>query len=295
MRLPLYALFAAAAVIRRRNETDTSTKLETVYLVMAILYFCVAASEVFGIGAAYKQSIRLVRYYFYAQCTSAVVVTAAEVLRIVVHFTDKSAILDACQAGEKQDQQGSNDPLSDNDIADYCNWVWRRSTYWDFGLLILSLLFAFLFASLAGAYLHQLMNPSLLRTRVPFVGQATGAPSSQYNSTYPLDNVAVYPPNPYSLDPPVGGFGYAAPPYAQGGLPEYSNNDDYRLPPEKNNNNASSSVVGFDQARDPFSDQGGLTSQEYEQRQHDEEMRRRAQESTETVTLEPRHEREGRI
>lgn len=39
----------------------------------------------------------------------------------------------------------------------------------------------------------------------------------------------------------------------------------------------------------------GMTSQEYEQRQHDEEIRRRAAESTETVTLEPRRENERRV
>ncbi|KAM0788292.1 hypothetical protein ACM66B_001437 [Microbotryomycetes sp. NB124-2] len=291
----VYALFAAAAVIRRRNETDTSSKMDTVYLVMAILYFAVAASEVFGIGAAYKQSIRLVRYYFYAQCVSAVVVTAAEILRVVVHFTDKSAIQAACAAGEKQDQAGSTNPSSDADIADYCSWVWRRASYWDIGLLLLSMLFAFLFASLAASYLHQLMNPHLLRTQQPFFGQPTQAPSGQYQ--YPLNDVAVYPPNPYRQDPPVGGWGYAAPPYARDNLPEYSNDHDYSVAPEKVNSNSNA----VPQARDPFSDQGGMTSQEYEQTQHDEEMRRQRMalnnESTDTVTLEPRNDRErqGRV
>ncbi|KAK4051931.1 hypothetical protein OIV83_002636 [Microbotryomycetes sp. JL201] len=255
--------------------------MDTIYLVMAILYFCVAASEVFGIGAAYKQSIRLVRYYFYAQCVAAVVVTGAEILRVVVHFTDK--------ASEKQDQAGSTNPSSDADIADYCSWIWRRASYWDIGLLLLSMLFAFLFASLAASYLHQLMNPHLLRTQQPFFGQPTQAPSGQYQ--YPLNDVAVYPPNPYRLDPPVGGFGYAAPPYARDNLPEYSNEHDYSVEPEKPNSNT------LTRARDPFSDQGGMTSQEYEQMQHDEELRRRANESTDTVTLEPRsdRDRQGRI
>lgn len=85
----VYAIFAAAAVIRRRNETDTSAKLDTVYLVMAIMYFVVSAIEWFGFAAAYKQSIRLVRYYFWSTATAALIVTAAEILRIVVHFTDK--------------------------------------------------------------------------------------------------------------------------------------------------------------------------------------------------------------
>lgn len=63
---------------------------------------------------------------------------------------------------------------------------------------------------------------------------------------------------------------------------------------------------GYDMPKDekeganPFSDshsQGGMTSEEREQAQHDEEMRRRAalNESTDTVTLEPRRENEGRV
>lgn len=52
------------------------------------------------------------------------------------------------------------------------------------------------------------------------------------------------------------------------------------------------------EAANPFADSqgpGGLSSEEREQMQHDEEMRRRAAESTDTVTLEPRRENEGRV
>lgn len=40
-------MFAGAAVIRRRNESDSSATVDTVYLALAVLYFTAAAIEVF--------------------------------------------------------------------------------------------------------------------------------------------------------------------------------------------------------------------------------------------------------
>jgi hypothetical protein len=119
--LTVYGLCAGAAVIRRRNETDTSSKVDTVYLALAVLYFTAAAIEIFvssdaalrrslrpwanpsllcrtlqGIGAAYKQSIKLVKYYFVGSASVAVIVTAAELMRVIVHFTDKVSSLALC-------------------------------------------------------------------------------------------------------------------------------------------------------------------------------------------------------
>ncbi|ORY88838.1 hypothetical protein BCR35DRAFT_320752 [Leucosporidium creatinivorum] len=273
----IYGLCAGAAVIRRRNETDTSSKVDTVYLALAVLYFTAAAIEIFGIGAAYKQSIRLVKYYFFGSASVAVIVTAAELTRVIVHFTDKSAIQAACIAGEKADQTGSSATSTDAEITSYCASVWRNASYWDIGLLLFSIFLSFFFASLVASYLHQLLNPQLLRTHTAHV-----APSSQYN--YPLQ---PYPPNPYG-QPYGAGQGFVPPPYnPAGGPPTYSNESGYDMPKDEK------------EGANPFADsQGqGMSSEEREQLQHDEEMRRRAlnSESTDTVTLEPRRENEGRV
>lgn len=246
------------------------------------MYASCVAIEVYGIFAAWTAKIKLVTWYFVGSASAALIVTAAELLRLIVHFTDKSAIQAACLAGEQADQiRDGGIQLSDDDLRDYCYSAWRSATYFDIALLIFSVLLGFLFASLAGSYLYQLKNPQSMRVHVA----TTLAPSSAYS--YPLQS---YPPNPY------GGAGYpqqqpyAAPPYAphgaQGSLPAYDNPSGYELPREKGDDST---------AKDPFNDQGGMTSAEYEQRQHDEEVRRRAAESTDTVTLEPRREGEGRV
>lgn len=161
----------------------------------------------------------------------------------------------------------------------------RRARETNFGaslsthrLLIFSFFLSLFFASLVASYLHQLLNPQLLRTHVAVAG------SSQY--AYPLQpypNVAPYPP--------AGGqqyYGGPAPPpgYAPGGLPVYSNEGGYEMPRDDKT-----------PGPDPFADRNApqLSAEEREQMQHDEEMRRRAMESTETVTLEPRRENEGRV
>lgn len=238
--------------------------------------------ECYGIFAAFSQKIKLVTWYFIGTASTAIIVTAAELLRLIVHFTDKTAILAACLASEQADQRGSTRPLSDDDLRDYCESVWRGRSYWDIGLLVFSILLSWLFASLAGSYLYQLKNPQSMRTHT-----ATLAPSSAYN--YPLQQ---YPPNPYGQPPQQQPF--SAPPYApygaQGPLPAYDNDGGFADTKEKREGDVS--------AHDPFSDRGGMSSQEYEQRQHDEEeARRRATESTDTVTLEPRDRREveGRV
>lgn len=165
-----------------------------------------------------------------------------------------------------------------SELASYCSSVWRNASYWDVGLLLFSIFLSFFFASLVASYLHQLLNPQLLRTHTAHV-----APSSQYN--YPLQ---PYPPNPYGqpgAQQPYGGAQqFVPPPYnPAGGPPTYNNDSGYDMPKDEK------------EGADPFADsQGGMTSEEREQAQHDEEMRR-AGESTDTVTLEPRRENEGRV
>lgn len=71
---------------------------------MAILYFVCAAIEIFGCFAAYRQSIAHVKLYFYGSASVAVIATAAELSRLVLHFTDKAAIQAACRTGEVADE-----------------------------------------------------------------------------------------------------------------------------------------------------------------------------------------------
>ena len=160
-----------------------------------------------------------------------------------------------------------------SELRSYCSSIWRSASYWDVGMLVVSLLLSIFFASLVASYLQQLLNPALLRQRTAHI-----APSSQYN--YPLQ---PYPPNPYGQPQQQQPYdqGFVPPPYnPAGGPPGYGGNELPFDPPKE---------------KDPFADGAGMTSEQREQQQHEEEMRRRAMESSESVDLTPRRENEGRV
>ncbi|GAA5982086.1 hypothetical protein JCM5350_000639 [Sporobolomyces pararoseus] len=288
----VYGIIAGAAVLRRRQGYDGNlpSSLETIYLVLAILYFTCSAIEAFGVVAAYKASIKLVRSYFYGTAGVALIVTAAEVMRVVVHFSQKSAILKACQDSYASDI--SSGSATSSQVVSYCADSWRNATYLDIALLVFSLIISFFFASLAASYLHQLKNPALLRTHAPNL-----APSANYASPYgvPLQPYpSAVPPYPYSANPYPSG-------QDNGQVPSYDNPYGFKPPPTDDKD--FSSHYGGQAQSNPFEEsiqsqtllvrRPGETVEEFEERQHEhdqaEERRRAAQafgESTETVTLE---------
>lgn len=143
----------------------------------------------------------------------------------------------------------------------YCQAQWQNGIYYRLAYFFATTILSLLFASLVASYLHQLLNPGLLRTHV-----AQTAPSNAYN--YPL---APYPTNPY--------------PPAEHVAPAYDTAPPYMAPPG-----------GFEGGY-----KGMSASEEKELEQHREQRREEEQRvrdeygSTETVTLEPRMGNEGRV
>ncbi|GAA5898564.1 uncharacterized protein JCM6883_003353 [Sporobolomyces salmoneus] len=293
----VYGIIAGAAVLRRAHSYDghLPTSLSNVYLVLAILYFFCAAIEAFGAIAAYKASIKLVRSYFYGAASVALIVTAAEILRLVVHYTQKSAILKACQDSYASDIKSGN--ATSSQVVSYCADNWRNATYLDIALLVFSLIVSFFFASLAASYLHQLKNPALLRTHAPHL-----APSAAYAPPYgvplqPYPSNSAVPPYPYSANPdPAGGPDGQAPSYDNPyGFKPSSDDKEYDHSHQAQSSNPfEDSVQHQHQTQTLLVRRPGETVEEFEERQHEhdqaEERRRRAEnafgESTETITLE---------
>ena len=156
------------------------------YLVLAILYFVCTAIEIFGIAAAYRASVPLVRAYFWAAATSAVVVSACEVVRTTLHFTKKGEIVAACIDSYSTDV--ARGTYSNSDVSSFCNDSWRNSSYVssfsfpgrrhlqqltqleypharththtqvDIAILVFTFFISFFFASVAASFLHQLQH-----------------------------------------------------------------------------------------------------------------------------------------
>ncbi|GAA6014143.1 hypothetical protein JCM10207_006111 [Rhodosporidiobolus poonsookiae] len=283
---PVWGIIYAAATLRRRNDYDLSGSIDTIYLVLAILYFICAGLEAFGFFAAWRGSIKLVKSYFWASASVALIVTGAELLRVVTHYTEKDAIQKGCRDSYADDI--SKGTYTSATIEEYCSDAWRNASYVDIALLIFSFFISFLFASLAASYLHQLKNPQLLRTHAAPIN---GAASNAY--AYPL---APYPQSaapygaPYAMPPPPPGYAPGQP------LPTYDN--PYGVSASDDKAPVTPSALGgYPAAQNPFADQvehstlvrrEGETAEEFEQRQHEADQaaeRRRAAESTETVTL----------
>ncbi|KAM0752807.1 hypothetical protein T439DRAFT_323423 [Meredithblackwellia eburnea MCA 4105] len=277
----IWALAAGVSYIKDRNDNNASTVLKSIYLALAVLWFVAAAIEIYGFGAAWSQRITLVRSYFFTAVFGSLIVTGAELVRLVIHFTQKGAIIRAC-VGDQMDDNTAGDTITETQAQSLCSSSWSNATWWDIALLIITGLVSFFFASLAASYLHQLQNPSTLRQQT-----ATLAPSSAYS--YPLapySGPAFEPPQyaPPPGFPPsygVGGGGYGAPPgpppdggFAAGAPYGKEKEEEWQT-----------------QATTPGTAQGFL----HPRGEGESPLRREENESTDTVTLEPRRETEGRV
>ncbi|POY76835.1 hypothetical protein BMF94_0087 [Rhodotorula taiwanensis] len=305
----IWSIVVGAAYLRARNRDALPSKVQLIYLVLAILYFVCTAIELFGLAAAYRASIKLVRLYFWSSALAAAIVSTAEILRTITHFAYKDDIIKSCVASYASDVNSG--VYSSSEISSYCKDSWSNSSYIDIALLIFTFLVSFFFASVAASYLHQLKNPGTLRTQV------AQAASSQY----------AYPLRPF--DSHLGGGAGPVPPYPEGQqpLPSYDNpygvsasEEKFSAPPPSNGQYAPppgpppSHAAGAHE--NPFADQvehvgspalvrrPGETADEFEQRQHEHDLQQQERQmrpvygspdadrdafaSTETVTLEPR-------
>jgi len=265
----IWGLAIGAQFVKQHNDNNNPTKLKIIYIILAIMYFVCAAFEIFGFVAVYLQRLRLVMLYFLLSVGAAIIVTASEILRLVVHFADKSEIIAACTQ-DQLDQNTVGDTIDSVQANSICSSSWSRSTLWDIVFLIASACLAFLFASIAASFVHQLKNPATMRTQTAHL-----APSAQY--AYPL---APYPGGLGAQPYPGGSQPYPAPAYAPPPGP----------PPPPTYDNFGD---------DGYTPYGGDKKEREEEGPFADPWtpaeRREGEESTETVTLEPRRENEGRV
>lgn len=290
-----------------------------------VLYFIVAAIEGYGLCAVITQRIKLVRSYFYASTVAALVVVTAELLRVIVHFVDKVSSQGAQLEAQSDPHLPPDRPyqrlrqrtrgweqrrrrlyarnshsrllslLVLGDLLEYVSLVASYLAFLtllaDIGLLILSALLSFLFVSINASYLHQLINPATMRTHT-----AQMAPSAAFGHHYPL---APYPDSSqrygqqgygqqgYGQQPYGQQGGFVPPPYAPppGKPPGYDPSTEYE-------SGYAAGLREKEESKNPFEDSSpGYTPGEGQGFQ----QRRQEDESSETVTLEPRAHVEGRV
>jgi len=214
----LWALFDFIGYFRSVNTArqEAVPKLATFSIVLGALYAAMFAFEVFGVFAAITQRVPLVRTYALLSVATALIIVAAGLIRVVVHFTLKNDIIDECTGLSENSTVSvypfgffgpvSHDFIDHDDAVRWCTRAWDHDSWADIVSLLISIILAGLFTMIAFAYYRQVLDPSspANASRVP--PSRFGAPS-HYNP-------------PYNASVPNLGYGYNTP-YAGGPSPEH--------------------------------------------------------------------------
>jgi len=191
-------------------------------IILGSLYMGVAAIEIFGIISAFRRNLPLMRIYAFLSIIALLLTSGAEIVRIVVHFLFKKALIDECTNDVTGDLVSDNfgffgshnvHNLSPSEAADYCQSAFDHDTFTDIAWLIVGTLLGLLFVSIAYSYYHQLLDPSSVASRF------------RTTNSVPLQTFGGGP-GPYN--PPQGGYhmdnrsvdGFV-PPYDAAKLPGY--------------------------------------------------------------------------
>jgi hypothetical protein len=142
-------------------------------VVLGVLYSIVAVIEAYGIAAAISAKIPLVRIYAMLSFLAVALVTSVEILRLVLHFTFKQAMINNCfndihgqtetvTDGGIFNPHTSSQTISDAEATRDCNDAWSNYTFQDIAWLIVAA------GELFEAFLHlvaDIRSSSRLRLR----------------------------------------------------------------------------------------------------------------------------------
>ncbi|KAF8523680.1 hypothetical protein BU17DRAFT_63614 [Hysterangium stoloniferum] len=268
--------------IAGEKQNSELKKLVAFDIVLGSLYAGVAAIELFGLFAAVTRRTSLVRIFVFLSLLVALIVFGAELIRTIVHFSFKSAILEECRLesmGEIDSTSfgfwgGSIHTFSNTEAQQFCSDAFSRNSISTIAWFILGGLLSLFFASIAYSFYRQLLDPLAFRAQAPsdqvrlqafnrpygYQEQYGYAPPQQpYGGAYAAPTQAYGGGNhPYPSFAPPPGPPPGAPPYEAGKLPGYGadvNSRDVPLEDEKDRNRFKDG--GLEETggeRDPFAD-----------------------------------------
>jgi len=195
----------------------------------------VVVIELFGIFGAVQRSLAMIRIYAPLAFIALLMTSGAEILRIVVHFMFKNALIAECTTDVTGDTVfstfgffGSHDAhnLTPSEAASFCQSAWDHDTFTDIAWFLVATLLGSLFASIVYSYYRQLMDPTSVESRmanqnVPlqtFGGPAPYAPGPYAPGPYAQ---GPYGPGGHAYGQSMDGLQYGAPPYDNAKLPGY--------------------------------------------------------------------------
>lgn len=225
----LWTLFSGIGFLRNISiyNDENAGKLAMFSTILGVLYMVVFAIESFGIFAAAKQKLPLVRAFAYLSVLVTAIIAATGLIDIVVHFTLKTEIINTCvgqAAGGTIYYGGIFGPINGGRISgdtarDWCTHYWNRDSWSDIVAFLLITFLAAFFAGVAFAYFRQLLDPGSPANALRGSAQyRIGAFPSHYNPPYSSNMGPMY----------GGGSGFRSYPAPPGPPPDH---DDPFVPP----------------------------------------------------------------
>ncbi|KAL1679326.1 hypothetical protein EV122DRAFT_289695 [Schizophyllum commune] len=212
----LYALFLTVGAFRSVGTERDNTNLQPLVnfsIAIGALSAFALAIEIFGFASALLQRVPLVRIYALLSAFTTLIVIAGGIVRLIVHFHFKDAIIDECSSlTEGQDVYTypfgfwgpvHEEQVSEAEAARWCKAHWDHDSWGEVIELLITTFLALLFSMIAFAFYRQLLDPAS-------PANASRAPSNEFRS----GNAAHYAP-PYNASVPGLGYGYGQPAYGQ--------------------------------------------------------------------------------
>ncbi|PFH47603.1 hypothetical protein AMATHDRAFT_151712, partial [Amanita thiersii Skay4041] len=222
----------------RVDRIQNVPQLAVLCLAQGIMYMVVFAIELYGIFAAAKNNLRLVRLYAFGSIISVLVVMAGNLWDVVIHFQLKDEIIKLCSQlldGDEVVYFGLFGPttrhiVSPDEAAQYCRNAWTHDSWSDIVYFVIISFISILFSVIAFSFLHQLRDPTSAANigRAPSSQAQTNGYSSYYNPPYSMPYNGPYEGQPRGYQYQTGYAQYAPPP----GPPPNATRDDPFVPPK---------------------------------------------------------------
>lgn len=216
----LWSLVSGISAYRNVPYFDSNgeSNLGVFYIILGSIFMGIAAIESFGIFAAATRRLALFKAFAYLSILVTLMIAAAYIIQVVVHFRFKDDIINVCANINTGDQvifTGFFGPTSFDGIIDplealaWCSRLFNRDSFSIIVALLAATAVSVLFLLFVFAYLRQLRDPGSVANRES--GRRNAYPARYnppYNPTY------QYPPP--DGPPPIKANendAFVAPPY----------------------------------------------------------------------------------
>lgn len=231
------------------DQQQHQKRLSTFAIVLGSLYAVVTAMLLFGVIAAATRRLALIRLFSFMAVAVTVIVISSGLLRTIIHFMLKNALISECASRALGDDEisiwgvWSSNPegdLSPGDLAQFCKQAWSHDSFGEILWLICEIIFMPLLTFVTFCYAQQ--ESALASRGIPAQLPTNYTPAYGADTGYAADteSTIALPEMGYDYAPPPG-----SPPPFDKSLPAYSGKE-----MDKKDTDSMKTAV----AEDPFAD-----------------------------------------